>query len=473
MSNNLLHPDTTNLPYYVATYKGRSVAIKRDPDYQNTIKLVQKSIPKLRSVDGRDVFLSAALENYGGALVQISEEIWPDIVDQVKVVEVVLEGDDEPADSAGVGASRVAWAPRDGSTSASILPAYQAQDVLTEDTLRPDGSSPVDRLDGSSSGFPITICTTSQKILKLDGFCSSSRVEQIMSLLEAEYGVPAILQRLELRGKRLERTKTLEQSGITKWTTVDLFLNARQCMIFIYPDPQSINTNARCAHENIEVQYSINRAWELSTLFPSGGEPYGDYIQEATWNVDVRANRTLFDRGAQTEITSIFWDGISKSHQPTAPDLSLSQSRLVESPLITTPLLDPSNSVVVPVNEVNEYISYLSHYLRFNFGMLSNTSFMAQVEENGHPYFALRILSQAGCKTMASLATTPEARDILSVVVLYKGLSKSAARAWDVSFPQYGGIASANFWIESLQPAGQWSSWPGFKVFEFAWMEVC
>ncbi|KAG8733328.1 hypothetical protein FRC12_018923 [Ceratobasidium sp. 428] len=127
MSNNLLHPDTSNLPYYVATYKGRSVAIKRDPDYQNTIKLVQKSVPKLRSVDGRDVFLSTTLENYGGALVQISEEIWPDIVDQVKVVEVVLEGGDELVDSAGAGASHVVWTPRDGSTVASTLPEYQAQ----------------------------------------------------------------------------------------------------------------------------------------------------------------------------------------------------------------------------------------------------------------------------------------------------------------------------------------------------------
>ncbi|KAG8702538.1 hypothetical protein FRC09_004680 [Ceratobasidium sp. 395] len=368
MSNNLLHPDTSNLPYYVASYKGRSVAIKRDPDYQNTIKLVQKSIPKLRSIDARDVFLSTALENYGGALVQISEEIWPDIVDQVKVVEVVLEGDDEQVDPAGVVTSRVVWTPRDESTITSQAPASQTRDAVDEATLRQGGNSSVNGPSGCAGGFPITICTTSQKLLKLDGFCPSSRIEQIMSLLEAEYVVPAILQRLELYGKRLKRTETIEQSGITEWTTIDLFLNARQCMISIYADPQ-VRTNTQILHEDIEVQYSVNRAWELSTLFPSRREPHDDYIRKVTWNVDVKTSWTLFDRGSQTEVTSIFWDGISKSHQPTAPDLSLSQSRLAENPLITAPLLDPSNSIMMPAGDVDGYISNFLYCLGFNQGI--------------------------------------------------------------------------------------------------------
>ncbi|KAG8721889.1 hypothetical protein FRC08_009146 [Ceratobasidium sp. 394] len=97
MSNNQTHPGTSNLPYYVATYKSRSVAIKRDPDYQTTIQLVQKSIPKLHPANVQDIFISTTLTNYGDALVQVSEEIWPDIVGDVKTVEITLESDDHAA----------------------------------------------------------------------------------------------------------------------------------------------------------------------------------------------------------------------------------------------------------------------------------------------------------------------------------------------------------------------------------------
>ncbi|KAG9123099.1 hypothetical protein FRC07_000235, partial [Ceratobasidium sp. 392] len=92
MSNNLASADPPSRPYYVATYQGRAVAIKRDANYENTIKLLQKSIPKLRSADIRDIFISTTIPGYGDTLVQISEDIWPDFVDQVKDVEVTLEG---------------------------------------------------------------------------------------------------------------------------------------------------------------------------------------------------------------------------------------------------------------------------------------------------------------------------------------------------------------------------------------------
>ncbi|KAG8796268.1 hypothetical protein FRC12_001373 [Ceratobasidium sp. 428] len=352
-----------------------NIAAVQRPNYGgkcSTIKLVQKSIPKLRSVDGRDVFLSTALENYGGALVQISEEIWPDIVDQVKVVEIVMEAEDKPVGSAGASDSRVVWTPRDGSTEASILPKYQAQDVPTETILRQDGGSSVDRSNSSSSGFSVTIRTTSQKRLKLDGLYPSSQIERIMSLLEAEYGVPAILQRLELCGKRLQRTNTLEQSGITEWMTLDLFLNARQCMIFIIPHLKIDPRESGFFHENIVVHYSVDRAWELSALYPSRAKPCGSYIQAVTWDVDVMANRSLFDHASQTEVRSIFWDGISKPPQLTVPDLSLSDTHLAEHPLVTSPLLEPGNSVAVPVDYVGNYISTLLHKFPYHFDLDSS-----------------------------------------------------------------------------------------------------
>ncbi|KAG8705100.1 hypothetical protein FRC09_003159 [Ceratobasidium sp. 395] len=84
-------PSPSNTPYYVATYKGRTVAIKRDSNYDTTIKIIQNAIHKLRSVDPSDICLSTTLPEYGDTLIQISKEMWPDIVGLIKNVEVTLE----------------------------------------------------------------------------------------------------------------------------------------------------------------------------------------------------------------------------------------------------------------------------------------------------------------------------------------------------------------------------------------------
>jgi hypothetical protein len=65
------------------------------------MKLVQKSIPRLRSAKIEDIFISTTLAEYDDLMVQISEETWGDVVDRVKAVEVTL---DETVEDA-VGAS--------------------------------------------------------------------------------------------------------------------------------------------------------------------------------------------------------------------------------------------------------------------------------------------------------------------------------------------------------------------------------
>jgi hypothetical protein len=58
---------------------------------QTTMKLVQNSIPLLRSSEIQNIFISTTLAEYDELLVQISEETWPDVVGRVKEIEVTLE----------------------------------------------------------------------------------------------------------------------------------------------------------------------------------------------------------------------------------------------------------------------------------------------------------------------------------------------------------------------------------------------
>ncbi|QRW10426.1 polyubiquitin-C [Ceratobasidium sp. AG-Ba] len=94
MSNNSNNPDASPMPYYVARYQGRAVTIKRDPDYQATIKLMQSSIVKLRSLDPQNIIILTRLAEYGDALVQVSKETWADVLSSVKLVEIMNELDD-------------------------------------------------------------------------------------------------------------------------------------------------------------------------------------------------------------------------------------------------------------------------------------------------------------------------------------------------------------------------------------------
>ncbi|KAG8716391.1 hypothetical protein FRC08_009524 [Ceratobasidium sp. 394] len=471
MSNNQTHPDASNLPYYVATYKSRSVAIKRDPDYQTTIKLVQKSIPKLRPANVEDIFISTTLANYGDALVQVSEEIWPDIVGDVKTVEITLESDDHAASDANMETGNQ---DESAATLATGL-AQTTRDTHHQASCSRDTELPVNHLTTPRDSFSILVRTISQQYLELDNLASSSKVRDIKSLIEARYHVPAAFQRLELLGERLQDAKTLEQSGIAEWTIVDVGLGARQCMFILFPRTagQIKPTN------NIEVHFSFNRAWEFAMHRPTMAVPPEDFIQTASWKVDLTKDGVLFDHGSKAEQTYIFWDGVSQHAVPAELTSSPSQSSVASRALPSDwskffPLICPQNSVAVPSGNVYSYVESVFCEIGFRGYHSTLTSyFISRLQDKPCEYLALRFISQSECKTIASLSTSPPTPFMGRVLVLYKRLSStSAAKLWDNFRPTYE--QGANIWkdIARAKSAENWLRGTYFAVAEISWMEI-
>ncbi|KAG9075779.1 hypothetical protein FRC06_009891, partial [Ceratobasidium sp. 370] len=316
-----------------------------------TIEIVQKSIPKLRSADTQDIFISTALSDYGGALVQISEEIWPDVVSRVKTVEITLEGDgDTISDAANVRAGNVVWTARSENTTimtAASGPNVQAS-VASDDL-------PIDPHDSLS----ITVRTPSQTLLELNDLRPSLNIKDVKHLIEATYGMPAALQRLDLLGKPLGDSMALSQFKGTPLPIVDLIVNARQSMICLFPGR---GRNGRYpSYENIDIRLSLNRAWELAALRRSTEGLPKDHDQSVSWNIDVAQNGVLTEHGSQTKLTYLFWDGLTQNTQPATPAPHPSPSQSPElSPIGCSPpsgpLLDPRNSVAVPIGEVYSYM---------------------------------------------------------------------------------------------------------------------
>ncbi|KAG8716388.1 hypothetical protein FRC08_009521 [Ceratobasidium sp. 394] len=478
MSNNIANPDALNLPYYVATYQGRSVAIKRDADYQNTIKLVQKSIAKLRSVDPQDILISTTLADYGGALVQISEEIWPDVVGDIKTVEVSLDDPTDAGcpDSGGVAYGKVALVrPEESVASATTVAGPITEHTPARDTPRLVDQDPANTVNDPSHSIRVTVRPASQELLNLGDFRSSSTIGDIKSLIETTYRVPAILQRLDLLGQPLDDAKTLEQCRITDWTILDLYLNARQSMIYLYPDP-GLQTSERFRHKDIKVQLSLNRAWELAALRPSIGAPLQEYSQAVSWTVDV-ASGGLLDHSSNTEVTCLFWDGISRPAQPVILDPPRSPSHLEPHPphglSNLVPLLDPTNSAAVPFSQVEAYVQSALYQTGFTSCLTSPTHFVSHLKQKPYEYIALRFVPRVDFEPASSLSVSPPTQHIVRVLVLYKGLSAVTAGIWDISRPQYAQGSDPWKDVVGIEPGNYWYEQAGLKVLEIAWMEVC
>ncbi|KAG8717799.1 hypothetical protein FRC08_006632 [Ceratobasidium sp. 394] len=200
MSNNQTSSKAPSLPYFVATFEGCAVTIKRDADYKTTMKYLKKSISKLRTANYQHISISTTLPEYSDTLVRISEETWPDLVDYVKTAEITLDHAD------------------------LVLPS---EEVTTVTTLNPvaqgtshprDISAQVKRLQGAvrppgniiyspNFGFSVTLCTNFQKRLETSNVTPGLRLQYLMNLIEDKYGLPVALQRLELLGNLLDAPK--------------------------------------------------------------------------------------------------------------------------------------------------------------------------------------------------------------------------------------------------------------------------
>ncbi|KAG9120686.1 hypothetical protein FRC07_003720 [Ceratobasidium sp. 392] len=165
MSNNQTHTSKPTLPYYVAMYKSHAVTINRDADYEATIKLVQSSITKLRSVNARDIFISTILSDYGDLLVQLSKEIWPDVVEQ--------------------------------------LNAYGRDKKFPTEFRRKTGDT--EGTKSQSNNPPsIFVRTISLKLLEFNNVSPSLTVRSFKALIQTQLNLPATLQSLGLMGKHLD-----------------------------------------------------------------------------------------------------------------------------------------------------------------------------------------------------------------------------------------------------------------------------
>jgi hypothetical protein len=117
-------------------------------------------------------------------------------------------------------------------------------------------------------------------------------------LIQAKCGVLAAFQKLDYSARVLDDQNTLDQSGITNEAVVGLSTNLRKPMIYLfgrgYVTSRGYTSVGYLVFQGMQVQLSLDRAWEFSMMHPSTNTPPGDYVQTAKWTVDLQKDGTLF-----------------------------------------------------------------------------------------------------------------------------------------------------------------------------------
>ncbi|KAH7332860.1 ubiquitin-related domain-containing protein [Rhizoctonia solani] len=79
-----------HLPFLAAEYQGRKVTIRRNPDYQETISSVKRAFSALSNTPTNQILLCARFEEFGDDL-QVTDELWSDLLPRLMLVTVVLD----------------------------------------------------------------------------------------------------------------------------------------------------------------------------------------------------------------------------------------------------------------------------------------------------------------------------------------------------------------------------------------------
>ncbi|KAL5637693.1 hypothetical protein ACGC1H_002083 [Rhizoctonia solani] len=79
-----------HLPFLAAEYQGRKVTIRRNPDYQETIASVKRAFSALHNTPLNQILLCARFEEFGDDL-QVTDELWSDLLSRLMLVTVMLD----------------------------------------------------------------------------------------------------------------------------------------------------------------------------------------------------------------------------------------------------------------------------------------------------------------------------------------------------------------------------------------------
>ncbi|QRV95198.1 polyubiquitin-C [Ceratobasidium sp. AG-Ba] len=98
--------NTVTKRFIAAEYNGRQVAVRRCADYEITLTLIKEAFKPLKFVDVERISISAFVEEIGDSL-EISKNIWSDLLPELKRVTITLDSSSTETDDSDYPSSDV------------------------------------------------------------------------------------------------------------------------------------------------------------------------------------------------------------------------------------------------------------------------------------------------------------------------------------------------------------------------------
>ncbi|KAF6748216.1 hypothetical protein DFP72DRAFT_820699 [Ephemerocybe angulata] len=293
----------------------------------------------------------------------------------------------------------------------------------------------------------------------------SLKIQKIMEVLKAHYGIPCDDQRLYYDGERVLPDDTLGSLGVENGDQLELMpvLKGAKPVIYLYPTTAT----------RISTTLSLVPEWEFSAIYPVVPAKSTENGQELKWVVDAQPSGILTEVATGMEVSYLYWEAETTGKGLVSPPLSpIPGATTVEAPFVPNRAsLDSKDTVLLEVAKITPYLDGALKALGLH--VEARTSFVTYWLPTllKHEYVALRFLPQSAYEHAAPLKIDPIPDVVSRIFMLFKGVDKSDLAVW--SEARERAVEDVGRWtdvvgvdVEKVQDAGL------FRVIEWGGMEV-
>ncbi|KAG1838522.1 hypothetical protein DFJ58DRAFT_749242 [Suillus subalutaceus] len=358
------------------------------------------------------------LDACNGHYVDITAEIWDDVIDLLNVIEVTRRAE-----------------------MTSALSQVNEQDSSNDDKVTIKVALP--------SG-EIQTATISRGM----------RVEQLVA--DAMQALSLTPVRAALGATMMGAKQSIGRYNIKDGECINLRFNApsmraKKPVIYLY-SPFDIDAS---------VKLSLIPEWSLSVIYPI--VTTGDHGHHLEWNVHTHQDGSLTEHNSGLDVSYLFWE--AETNVQAFPRSPASKPQPVDTFNPISSSLDDMDSIVIPVDKATVYLDKSLKVLGLH--TEARTSFITYWLPSilKHECIALRFVPQAAYERAASLRISPQPDVVTRIFMLFKGICKEHLGNW--ANAQMQAEKDVAWWVDivGVDPARAGDA-TLFRVLEWGGMEI-